>query len=553
MTAAINAAMNASISPPTPLRVLYAEDRREDAELCLLELRRSGFQVHADLVDSAGEFVKQLRSGSHDLVLADYRLPSWTGIEAFETLKQSGADIPFILVTGTLGEEMAADCIKRGMADYVLKDRLARLPVAVRAALNERTMRRDRLRAQQEQREREAVFRLLFASNPLPMAVFDQDTLEFLEVNDAAILQYGYSRDEFMEMRVADLGPPDDVPHMRETFMRLKDRRGPLVYSNEVRHQLKNGSIIDVIINWHSLQFGSRAAILAVAHDITERKRAEKKIQRLAADLEVRVVERTCELAAVNRELELRNREVERANQMKSQFLASMSHELRTPLNAILGFSSLLAERTPGPLNEKQGRFVEHIHRGGQHLLQLINDILDLAKIEAGRMELHPERCLISEILPEVLSLILPLATAKKIRLESPASGGLAVFADPIRLKQILYNLLSNAVKFTPESGVISVAASPADKFVELSVQDTGIGIPPGELENIFNEFHQVSASTKGLKEGTGLGLAITKRFVEQHGGNIRVESELGKGSRFVILLPAHTSSVDRGLAFRAI
>jgi CheY-like chemotaxis protein/anti-sigma regulatory factor (Ser/Thr protein kinase) len=164
---------------------------------------------------------------------------------------------------------------------------------------------------------------------------------------------------------------------------------------------------------------------------------------------------------------------------------------------------------------------------------------LDLSKIEAGRMELHPEKCLIAETLPEVLSIILPLATAKKIRLESPLDGGLAVYADPIRLKQILYNLLSNAVKFTPEGGEISVTASLADGSVQLVVRDTGIGIPPGELEDIFNEFHQVGTSTRGVREGTGLGLAITKRLVEQHGGKIRVESEPGKGSQFFVLLPA--------------
>jgi signal transduction histidine kinase/DNA-binding response OmpR family regulator len=255
-------------------------------------------------------------------------------------------------------------------------------------------------------------------------------------------------------------------------------------------------------------------------------------------ELEQRVHERTAQLAAANKQLELKNREVERATKLKSQFLASMSHELRTPLNAIVGFSDLLAEKTAGPLNDKQGRFVGHVRDGARHLLQLINDILDLSKIEAGQLEMHCENFQIEEALPEVLSTCRPLAMAKNIEVEQRLTAGLPVYADRVRFKQILYNLLSNAVKFTPKDGKIEIGCHQNGDLVSISVKDTGIGIRPEDHAAVFEEFRQLEAGAEATHEGTGLGLAITRRLVEQQGGTISLESAVGKGSRFTFSLP---------------
>ena len=262
-------------------------------------------------------------------------------------------------------------------------------------------------------------------------------------------------------------------------------------------------------------------------------------LQRAQHELEQKVRERTIQLAVANKELDLRNREVERATKLKSKFLASMSHELRTPLNAIVGFSDLLAEGTPGQLNDKQRRFVNHIKQGSAHLLQLINDILDLSKIEAGQLELRSEEFLVTDALPEVLSTIHPLAMAKNIGVEQKVDSKSLVKADRVRFKQILYNLLSNAVKFTPKGGRIAIECVDYWGFVRVSVTDSGIGIRPEDQKVIFDEFRQIEGGTDGPHEGTGLGLAITKRLVEQQGGQISVESELGKGCRFTFTLPA--------------
>jgi CheY-like chemotaxis protein/two-component sensor histidine kinase len=216
-----------------------------------------------------------------------------------------------------------------------------------------------------------------------------------------------------------------------------------------------------------------------------------------------------------------------------------MSHELRTPLNTILGFSELLSEENAGSLNEKQKRFLTHIQRDAHHLLELINDILDLSKIEAGRLELHLENFPMAVPAAEVLTSIRPLAASKSITVDSDLDTALILNADRVRFKEILYNLLSNAIKFTPPGGRVFVESSSTDGSVGIVVGDTGIGIATEDQEAIFESFRQASATTKGVREGTGLGLAITKRLVEQHGGKVWLESELGKGSRFYITFPA--------------
>jgi PAS domain S-box-containing protein len=286
-------------------------------------------------------------------------------------------------------------------------------------------------------------------------------------------------------------------------------------------------------------QSGRVYRFVGITQDITQRKNSEDEIIQLNLDLERRVCERTAELDMVNRELELRNQEVERANRMKSEFLARMSHELRTPLNAIIGFSDLLREDEKIQTNPKHLRFLEHIRTGAHHLLQLINDVLDVSKIEAGRIELSMEEIAAAEALSEVLTMIKPLATSKNIKIESAVQNGVRVSADRVRFKQILYNLLSNAVKFTLENGSIWINSVQERNSVLLSVRDTGVGIAPEEQDAVFEEFHRVGTETRHSVEGTGLGLAITRRLVELHGGKIWVASEPGKGSCFSFTLPA--------------
>ena len=271
----------------------------------------------------------------------------------------------------------------------------------------------------------------------------------------------------------------------------------------------------------------------------------EKALREARDELEERVNARTAELVRAKSALEAysqsilhANEELERASKFKDQFLSTMSHELRTPLNAVLGFSELLTEERYGPLNERQQRYIKHIHTGGKHLLSLINDILDLSKIEAGRLQLTIENVLVPLSFAEVLDTMRPLADKKSQSLAREAAPTLSVRADPTRFKQILMNLLGNAIKFTPESGEIRLSAFLVDGSVRIEVRDSGPGIPPAEQQRIFEAFYRMRDTDKKI-EGTGLGLAITRRLVELHGGTLGIESELGHGSCFFFTLPA--------------
>ena len=344
---------------------------------------------------------------------------------------------------------------------------------------------------------------------------------------------FGYTRDELLGQPVEVLIPRE--LHARHVQHRADYRQHPMTRtmgSGLVLEGIrKDGSRFPVEISLSPSESAEGFRVTAIIRDTTERRNAEDRLKRVREDY-------TQQLAEANAELEMTNRELERANRLKSEFLASMSHELRTPLHTIIGFSELLAEELEGPLNEKQQRFVRHIHTDSLHLLELINDVLDISKIEADRLELRPEAFDFTALVAESLASVRSLAEAKSHKLETALEVPTAVEADRLRIKQVLVNLLSNAIKFTPEGGRIRLEARVQDVFVVVSVSDTGIGIPAEEHESIFDKFHQVGATTKGVREGTGLGLAITKRLVEQHGGTIRVKSQPQQGSTFLFTLP---------------
>ncbi len=269
------------------------------------------------------------------------------------------------------------------------------------------------------------------------------------------------------------------------------------------------------------------------------RKEVEAEKARAAAELAEVREHLLADLERKNAELARAKETAERESAFKSKFLANMSHELRTPLNAIIGFSELLEDEMVGTLQPQQKEFVRNVLTSGRHLVQLINDILDLAKIEAGKVELHFEWSPLPALLDSVLTVLAPLAHKKGVELACSLQPDLPeLYADPVRLKQVLYNLLSNGIKFTPRGGQVRLLARAVERQLELMVEDTGIGIRAEDLSRLFREFERLGSPLQDSQEGTGLGLALTKHLVELHGGTIAVSSEPGQGTRVTVALP---------------
>jgi PAS domain S-box-containing protein len=391
------------------------------------------------------------------------------------------------------------------------------------ADLEQRVAQRteDLRRANEELRQSQEVYRQMFEFNQAVKLLIDPETGTIVDANSAAANFYGYPLEHLKRMSVQDLDTLTQQQVMVALQQTVRDRQGHWFF----RHQLACGELRDVEVYYSLLNLQGKQMLHSIVHDITDRKRAEEQL-RLS-----------------NERISLANAELARAARLKDEFLASMSHELRTPLNAVLGLSEALQEEVYGPLTERQRRSLVSIEQSGKHLLALINDILDLSKIESGKMELQRVPASIRELCTASLAFVQQDANQRNIKLhcEIPADIGEVEF-DERRMRQALINLLSNAVKFTPDGGevTVKVESDRAHSILQISVIDTGIGIAPENMERLFQPFVQLDSSLTRRYAGTGLGLSLVRRIMELHGGSITLDSTEGKGSCFTLNLPWH-------------
>jgi PAS domain S-box-containing protein len=549
-----------------PLRLLIVEDVEDDALLVVRSLSKAGYDAHARVVATSDDLRAALDEEQWDIVISDYSLPGFDAPAALEIVRAFDRHMPFIVVSGTVGEELAVVTMRAGAQDYVMKDKMARLAPAVERELQESRMKRDADEVAETLRRQFLTLRAINEGFSSP--VFSLDTeYRYTSFNTAhaEVMRSLYGSGIAIGASMLECQTVDED---RKTAKRNLDRAlaGEFLVDEAYSGDEDSRRYFEVS---HSPILDDEHTVVGVsvfARDVTERKAAEEALKAHAEQLEQLVDDRTAALAALNEELQSSNEELnslnesletanaqfgaaneelqtanealDEATRAKSEFLASMSHELRTPLNSIIGYSGILLQGLAGSLNDEQTKQLEMVSASGRHLLALINQVLDLAKVESGHLEFNPTSVDVSELIAEVVNTLRPLASEKGIELVGEVSAGAESWCcDRTAVEQILINLVGNAVKFTERGRIRLCATRAGDDFV-LEVRDTGRGIPNEDVSRIFSEFYRSGAPGTGLAGGTGLGLSVSRRLAEGLGGSIEVNSEVGIGSTFVVHLP---------------
>jgi PAS domain S-box-containing protein len=515
----------------SPLQILSLEDNAADADLILATLEHASIKCEAVRVETGPDFVDALEQRSFDLILSDHSLPSFDGLSALRIAQEKARDVPFIFVSGAMGEDLAIDLIKSGATDYVLKNRLSRLAPAVRRAIAEAEERAARREAERSRSEAESWFRVLFDQVVVGVAIISLEG-RIVRANHALEAMLGYGKGELSQMTLAELGHPDDVGGGAAAQMDLLTGRRTS-FEIETRFIRRGGAIRlgRVVASLIRDDSGAPQFSVRMIEDITDRKELERQFL----------------------QAQLMKEASEAANRAKSAFLANMSHEIRTPMNAILGYSQLML-RDPALGTDAKAN-LEIINRSGDHLLTLINSVLDMSKIEAGHTELNPTTFSPSGLLDSLVEMFRLRAEAKALRFEMFVDGESIpyVVADEGKIRQALINLVGNAIKFT-ERGQIKLHLAfqiRANRlWLSVRVEDTGPGIAEEEQEELFQPFSQTKCGINA-QGGTGLGLAISREYARLMGGDLTVTSSVGRGSIFRFEVPIERG--DSGVAVKRI
>jgi len=502
---------NVVIGTNLSLNVLSLEDNTFDYELICQQLLKTGFQLTISRVDKENEFVSSLRNNTYDVILADFNL---TGFDAFKALGLANEicpEVPYICVSGSIGEEKAIELLKLGAVDYVIKDRPERLPYAIIRALDEKKEKETRLRAEKAHLQSEENFRNSISESPLGIRI---TTIEgkTIYANKAFLDIYEFSNlEEFIGTRAEDRYTPDSyLQHLERKKIRSQ---GGEIFEYELSIVRKNKEIRYIKVSRKEVLWDSFRHFQVINQDITEQKKLTEDL--IAAKVHA-----------------------EESDRLKTAFLSNISHEIRTPMNGILGFAELLKESHLS--DELQQSYIKVIEESGDRMLKIINDLVDISKIESGQMSVCPTEINIIGFIDLLYSFFKHEVDQKGLLLfyKKPLTEKETfITTDKDKLFVILSHLIKNAIKFT-ETGSIEIGYNFKPSELEFFVKDTGLGISQDQKKFIFERFRQGSEMLTRHYEGVGLGLSISKAYVEMLGGKIWVKSELGQGSSFFISIP---------------
>ena len=497
------------------LKILIVDDVPDDAELVAMQLKQQGIKFLWKYVDNAQKLKNALTDKAWDIVITDYSMPGFDGIEALRIVNEYDEDLPVIMVSGTIGEDVAVEAMKKGVHDYLMKNNLLRLGPAVLREIKDAENRQQHKKAREALVQSEEKFRLLVENAPVGVSIANLDG-EFQTVNRVYCNITGYLKNELLNMTFMEL----TVKEFKEKTVKIVDKliNGKIEKARiEKQYIRKDGEIIDVVIyaTVKKDEKGKPEYLIGLLEDITELKKNE-------------------------RDLIIAKEKAEESDQLKSAFLSTMSHELRTPLNAILGFSGLIDDNLP---KDEIIDFVKLINKSGQLLFEIIEDILDVTDIESGKSRVSKEEFNIDSVFQDIGSEIESMLEKEKkqhleIKYHSPAdSKDITCITNRSKFNKILVLLLKNAIKFTHE-GYIEYGFKPEQDEIVFYVKDTGIGISEDERDIVFEKFRQVDDTHTRKYGGVGLGLTLVKKLVELLDGKIWFDSEPGKGSIFYFSLP---------------